>query len=332
EVTLDQLVGLGLALGDLEDLRELALLLSLRRLGRRVTTLTALAPHQQHLPDNAEEETQADDEPDRDPARRAQVGAPLVRDQLDVADVLVAELVQKPVQTALGCGGVRTSPGARDRREHPAHLTDIGCADRLLARQALPRGVAGAGDLLRGLVEALRGQLRLDCLELGPARDIPLEMNLHVKEPVEQSLAAEQLHRRPVVARSLELRDAEDRPADRNDRNEQEQPQLGMRRHRTTCIDPIEGSSDPRPGEAPRPAVPHPVTTTARRRLHDDAEMVAKVEDAGRVADPGPRLINRELSWLTSGERVLDLAADTSVPLLERVKFCGIVSMMLDEF
>src|SRR5689334_13243652 len=60
--------------------------------------------------------------------------------------------------------------------------------------------------------------------------------------------------------------------------------------------------------------------------------MVAKVEGADRVADPGPRLINRELSWLTSSERVLDLAADASVPLLERVKFCGIVSMMLDEF
>jgi polyphosphate kinase len=60
--------------------------------------------------------------------------------------------------------------------------------------------------------------------------------------------------------------------------------------------------------------------------------MVAKVGSTDRVADPGPRLINRELSWLTSSERVLDLAADAGVPLLERVKFCGIVSMMLDEF
>jgi len=60
--------------------------------------------------------------------------------------------------------------------------------------------------------------------------------------------------------------------------------------------------------------------------------MVAKVEGEDRAADPGPRLINRELSWLTSSERVLDLAADPTVPLLERVKFCGIVSMMLDEF
>jgi polyphosphate kinase len=60
--------------------------------------------------------------------------------------------------------------------------------------------------------------------------------------------------------------------------------------------------------------------------------MVAKVEGPDRVADPGRRLINRELSWLSSSERVLDLAGDPTVPLLERVKFCGIVSMMLDEF
>jgi polyphosphate kinase len=41
---------------------------------------------------------------------------------------------------------------------------------------------------------------------------------------------------------------------------------------------------------------------------------------------------NRELSWLTFNERVLELAEDESVPLLERVKFCAIVSSNLDEF
>jgi polyphosphate kinase len=43
-------------------------------------------------------------------------------------------------------------------------------------------------------------------------------------------------------------------------------------------------------------------------------------------------LLNRELSWLDLNERVLDLAADKDVPLLERVKFCGIFSSNLDEF
>ena len=43
-------------------------------------------------------------------------------------------------------------------------------------------------------------------------------------------------------------------------------------------------------------------------------------------------LRNRELSWLDTSERILDLASDPSVPLLERVKFCSIFSKMLDEF
>ena len=46
----------------------------------------------------------------------------------------------------------------------------------------------------------------------------------------------------------------------------------------------------------------------------------------------GARLLNRELSWLTYGARVLDLAADERVPLLERVKLSSIFSSNLDEF
>ena len=41
---------------------------------------------------------------------------------------------------------------------------------------------------------------------------------------------------------------------------------------------------------------------------------------------------NRELSWLQFNARVLELAEDPSVALLERVKFCAIVSSNLDEF
>jgi len=44
------------------------------------------------------------------------------------------------------------------------------------------------------------------------------------------------------------------------------------------------------------------------------------------------RLLNRELSWLAFNRRVLSLAEETSIPLLERLKFCAICSSNLDEF
>ncbi len=42
--------------------------------------------------------------------------------------------------------------------------------------------------------------------------------------------------------------------------------------------------------------------------------------------------LNRELSWLEFNDRVLQLAEDTSQPLLERVKFAAIFTSNLDEF
>ncbi len=44
------------------------------------------------------------------------------------------------------------------------------------------------------------------------------------------------------------------------------------------------------------------------------------------------RFLNRELSWLGFNDRVLQLAREPGIPLLERAKFCAIASTNLDEF
>ncbi len=57
------------------------------------------------------------------------------------------------------------------------------------------------------------------------------------------------------------------------------------------------------------------------------------VRDAAEVdLDDRSLYFNRELSWLQFNARVLELAEDSRTPLLERLKFCAIVSSNLDEF
>ena len=68
--------------------------------------------------------------------------------------------------------------------------------------------------------------------------------------------------------------------------------------------------------------------------LKQPEEAVAEEVPAKPVPDLDDRSLyfNRELSWLDFNDRVLQLAEDPSVPLLERVKFCAIWESNLDEF
>jgi len=55
-------------------------------------------------------------------------------------------------------------------------------------------------------------------------------------------------------------------------------------------------------------------------------------EQTHELPPPSERFLNRELSWLDFNDRVVELAEDDEVPLLERVKFLAIYHTNLDEF
>ena len=74
-------------------------------------------------------------------------------------------------------------------------------------------------------------------------------------------------------------------------------------------------------------------TTDANAEL--PAALPAETVPADAGADlplPSERYLNRELSWLDFNSRVLALAEDTSLPLLDRAKFLAIFASNLDEF
>jgi polyphosphate kinase len=62
----------------------------------------------------------------------------------------------------------------------------------------------------------------------------------------------------------------------------------------------------------------------------DDFDDESSSDDDGTL--PADRYLDRELSWLSFNLRVLELAEDDQVPLLERVNFLAIFASNLDEF
>src|SRR6478752_9003209 len=67
------------------------------------------------------------------------------------------------------------------------------------------------------------------------------------------------------------------------------------------------------------------------RVVTDVTSPPAETPPAPDLKDPA-LYFNRELSWMEFNDRVLQLAEDPDVPLLERLKFLAIVSSNLDEF
>src|SRR4051794_28650836 len=65
--------------------------------------------------------------------------------------------------------------------------------------------------------------------------------------------------------------------------------------------------------------------------MSETTTTAAEAPEPPDLSDP-ELYFNRELSWMQFNARVLELAEDPSVPLLERVKFCAIYSSNLDEF
>src|SRR3954468_17949332 len=81
------------------------------------------------------------------------------------------------------------------------------------------------------------------------------------------------------------------------------------------------------------PSVAVPVEEPSGHKTFD-VEPPYFPEDEGLAAVEkfDDRFLDRELSWLRFNQRVLELAEDRRLPLLERTRFLAIFSSNLDEF
>ena len=73
------------------------------------------------------------------------------------------------------------------------------------------------------------------------------------------------------------------------------------------------------------------VQVLPRKPVDEEAQAPATPEERITVGSPAS-YVDRELSWLAFARRVLAQIEDPDLPLLERVKFAGIMGMLHDEF
>lgn len=106
---------------------------------------------------------------------------------------------------------------------------------------------------------------------------------------------------------------------------------------------PVPATADPsaeRPAPSPRRRprrLPDPATATAATVTETAGAALAPADDDAALDPqerplPEGRFLDRELSWLAFNERVLELAQDDTLPLLERTRFLAIFASNLDEF
>ena len=71
---------------------------------------------------------------------------------------------------------------------------------------------------------------------------------------------------------------------------------------------------------------------TSRHRRHPTSSTSTRRSIPRESTLPHDRFLDRELSWIAFNARVLELAQDDALPLLERVRFAAIFASNLDEF
>ena len=84
--------------------------------------------------------------------------------------------------------------------------------------------------------------------------------------------------------------------------------------------------------QAPPGSLSAPLSPVSSRTVHEAAELEAPAAQPAPVPQTQPRYLNRELSQLDFDERVLAMAQDESLPLLERVRFLAILAENVDQF